>query len=225
MAKRNKNPFKTSQLLDWMCERFRPFLIKPETQGGVGWAKVDCIRTTKMAIRLLSSYGIQADYAIFSVVIANKTLGAYLRQHNKSVHELSKEEVRGINGAKIFRMGRLSTSEEKRSANGSWRGHMAVIVKGQVLLDLTIDSANNPDEGITSLKPFWFYISNDLIQDLKAGGGELWVTADDGERVFYRSDPDNTACLETQAWTAWYDSHDVIISEARRQFDVWRRQY
>lgn len=221
MAKRKRNPFTTAQLMDWMCNRFRHFLIRPAPQGGVGWTKVDCIRTTKMAIRLLRSYNIEADYVILSVVAANKPLGAYLRAHDKSVYDLSENECRAVSGAKMFRMGRLATTEEQHGQAG-WRGHMAIIVKDDILLDLTIDSVNNSQDNITSVKPMWLQLDPDLIQDLKAGGGELWITARDGEMIFYRSDPDNTGCLETQAWTAWYDSHDAIIKESQRQFKNWR---
>jgi hypothetical protein len=219
---RKKNPFTTTQLLDWMCQRFRRFLIQPRDNGGVGWCKVDCVRTTKMALALLREYHIPAEQIVLATLSGNKPLGKWLTNNKKSLFDCTRQEIVAVPGAKVHRMGRLAEDESTLVDGVGWRGHLAVAVKGRFFLDLTIDSINDPANDFTSLKPCWFDVGEEVIDDLKCGGGELTITADEGEVVNYRSDPTNTTYLTMQAWTQWSELHDQIIKEAKRRFGTWR---
>lgn len=98
---RKKN-LPVQKLLTWMCEEMRPALTRPVEEGGVGWCKVDCIRTAKMALALLKSYQIPAKHLPLSVLVANIPISNYLRAHKKSVYDLTKEEVLSIKGGSFL---------------------------------------------------------------------------------------------------------------------------
>jgi hypothetical protein len=197
-------------------------LIRPRELGGVGWVKVDCIRTAKMAMAMLRAYNIPCTHLPVSVMIANKAISEFIIKHNRSVFAISRDELTKLRGPRFFRMGRMFQTEEC-TVGGGWRGHMVVAVEDKYLLDMTIDSANNADDRIFGLKPFWTQVPAEVLTALgKEGGDEFYVTSKSGIVSTYRGDPANQAFATMDAWTAWHELHESIISQCKARFDAIR---
>ncbi len=220
MSKRKKDILPT--VLKFLCREMRPALFRPREQGGVGWVKNDCIRTAKMALAVLRAYQIEARHFPVCLLAAEPKVGDYLRQHNRSVFDITVDEAVALGRPKFFRMGRVNPTEATTFDNG-WRGHMLLSVRDEYLLDLTLDSANQPDLGIDGLRPMSQKVGKEAIQALERGEGEFWFQTTSGVLITYRGDPDNHGYQTMESWTAWHELHAQILAQCQRRIKEIRK--
>jgi hypothetical protein len=197
----------TKDLLGWMCKEFRPFLVRPREQGGVGWVNTDCIRTAKMAIALLKRFGIEAQELSVFLLIINPAMAEYLKKHKDPRFPPPAD-------ARVVKMGR--DKGEATFLAGNWRGHLPVIVENNYLLDLTVDSAN-VEKGI-NLQPFFITLGQEGVKQLNLKG-ELVISAPNGEKLSYQASPNNEGYKETTAWTVWSAFHQEIIEVCKKAYE------
>ena len=205
------------RLLIWMTTHFRPFLCRPESEGGVGWMKADCIRQTKMGIEFLRSWGIAASPLSVVTEVNNKQMAALLKAHTKQHWtQLSTDILRATPFARLARLGRPMDPSKPIMQGPHWRGHLVAIVQDKWLLDLTLDSVNDMGFGI-KVPPMVLHLRKEGVQRLLSGE-ELVLNQPSGETVVYYVDNENHYYEQCSAWYAWSDWHTKIIRQARRNY-------
>lgn len=203
-----------TELMEWLATSFRPTLIRPVEDGGVGWCKNDCIRTAKMVIRLLKELGVKSREISVTALIANQPCGLFLKPLSLSLSQIKREHVPRI---KDLRMVRFGGTPPYIHTSGSWRGHLVVVAEERFLIDLSIDSVNDPAQRFC-LDPIAVEIGPENVATLDDDRYTFDLDMPTGEMVSYRHAPDNHEYFGLQAWTAWSDFHEQIIRQAKQAF-------
>jgi hypothetical protein len=180
--------------LDRMVERLPPLMTEK------GYARDTCILHTRVAVNMLRNAGLRAQALTVRVGVYNLAYAKWMSELGRMPRQTDDHHP----GAWAVHIG---FGRDPRREGPGFDGHVIAIVNERYALDLTIDQAARPEQGITT-RPHWWIADRGFI----AGGVHAFRMLNTFVR--YEAIPEERGFLTVADWALPPLARAVLPSDA-----------